>query len=234
MNWPFKGSDSTTNQGEGTGCPQKKLPTKHVQMKRTKQVKWYYNFFTRDLQRRWQRRECWQDEGYNTFFRIKIQIVLALFNQCNELKSWGWVWEEISFSAQTRFKRTQKEGNVSWGKSKRFIFTETNPETSIIYTKSPASKWLRWSRAGLWLRFAAFHVLLNNQVKCKQKTEGHSPYSLFCKVCLPLNFTLHLKLLHLKRSKTFLLLIVLIFATEQKTVPPELCFVKSVYLWIST
>ena len=34
MNWPFKGSDSTTNQGEGTGCP-KKMPTKHVQMKRT-------------------------------------------------------------------------------------------------------------------------------------------------------------------------------------------------------
>ena len=27
MNWPFKGSDSTTNQGEGTGCP-KKVPNK--------------------------------------------------------------------------------------------------------------------------------------------------------------------------------------------------------------
>ena len=76
----------------------------------------------------------------------------------------------------------------------------------LQFTKSPASKWLRWSRAGLWLRFAAFHVLLNNQVKCKQKTEGHSPYSLFSKVCLPLNFTLRLSPLHPKRSKTFLLL----------------------------
>ena len=52
MNWPFKGSNSITNQGEGTGCPKKKLPTKHVQMKRTKQVKWYYKFFTREIQRR--------------------------------------------------------------------------------------------------------------------------------------------------------------------------------------
>ena len=177
----------------------------------------YYNFFTREIQRRWHVGVS-VDKTQDITLSLELkfhQTVLALFNQCNELKSWGWVWEEISFPAQTWLKRTQKERNVSWGKSKRFIFTETNPETSI-HTKSPASKWLRWSRAGLWLRFAAFHVLLNNQVKCKQKTEGHSPYSLFCKVCLPLNFTLLLNPRHLKRSNTFLLLIVLFFATEQK------------------
>ena len=28
MNWPFKGSDSTTNQGEGRGCPKKKVANK--------------------------------------------------------------------------------------------------------------------------------------------------------------------------------------------------------------
>ena len=28
MNWPFKGSDSTTNQGEGRECPKEKVANK--------------------------------------------------------------------------------------------------------------------------------------------------------------------------------------------------------------
>ena len=83
------------------------------------------------------------------------------------------------------------------------------------------------------LQLSMFCSTIKSSVNRKQRVT--LPTLFFFKVCLPwLNFTLRLKLLHLKRSKTFLLLIVLIFATEQKTVPPELCFVKSVYLWIST
>ena len=101
MNWPFKGSDSITNQGEGTGCPKKSCQQNMYRWKGPNKS----NDITNSSQGRYREDNIIgvsvdKTQDITLSLELKFhQIDLALFNQFNELKSWGWVLEEISFSA---------------------------------------------------------------------------------------------------------------------------------------
>ena len=115
------------------------------------------------------------------------QIVLALFNQCNELKSWEWVWRKLVFLPRHCSGEHKKNG--TWvGENQRDSFS-----LKLI----------------LKLQYIPNPQLVNDWDGVGRGFDWDLQLSMFCST--------------IKSSVN----------RKQRVTLPTLCFLKSVYLWIS-